>query len=298
MPALTAESGRMWLEKGAVTVAVPSYWHPMFCVDIDDYHEGFVPDTLEKVTEFSGLEFRYVRCASYQGALLLVQEGRADMVGFFMGSDEEAAVCGLARTAVYTDISPILVRNKNVTYPSEGRVCGVLSGREKPSFVTAEEVVYYDTAEEGLADVNRGKIDFFYGIAAHLENIIREDSLFNVVQVSLPNYSAEISFAVPRPVASPLFSILNKAVNNLTDTEKEAISGLNMVSIGDTQLTLAGIVAANPMMVLAVASLFVLIALVSVIIYSHFRLNSARMRLELEEGRKQTAAPKVSSSRG
>ena len=270
---------------GTVTVAVPAKWHPMFCLDTDDPHAGFVPDMLKKVEEFSGLQFSYITCDSYVDALTLVQEGKADMLSFFMGSDEEAAQCGVARTSAYISAAPILVRNKDVAYPSEGRTCGILSGRENPVGIMTDKVVYYANTTDGLKDVNRGKIDFFYGTSAHVENIIRQENLSNVVQVSLPNRSTEISFAVPRPVDSALFSILNKVVNNMTQAEKEAISSLNMVSIGRTHLTLSGIVASNPGLVIIVTLLFVLMLLFSVSLFFHFRLRAARMELGLEQAR-------------
>jgi signal transduction histidine kinase len=277
-------------EKGTVTVAVPDNWHPLYCVDIDDYHEGFVPDVLEKVTEYSGLEFTYLLCDSYMDAITLVQEGKADMLGFFLGTGESASDHGLAKTTAYAGLSPILVRNKNVTYPSDDRVCGVMTGRSKSASVVAEEIIYYDSVEEGLSDVNSGKIDFFYGIGAHIENIIRTGNLTNVVQVSLPNNNTEVSFAVSKPVDSPLFSILNKAVNNLSESEKEAISSLNMVSIGDTHITLSSIVVSNPQLAIGVVGLFLLLILLSVSLYFHFRLRAARMRLGLEKAEADSRA--------
>ena len=277
-------------EKDTVTVAVPDNWHPLYCVDIDDYHEGFVPDVLKKVTDYSGLQFTYLLCDSYMDAITMVQEGKADMLGFFLGTEESASDHDLARTTAYAGLSPILVRNKNVTYPSEGRVCGVMTGRSKSKSVVAEEIIYYDSVEEGLSDVNSGKIDFFYGIGAHIENIIRTGNLTNVVQVSLPNNNTEVSFAVSKPVDSPLFSILNKAVNNLSESEKEAISSLNMVSIGDTHITLSSIVVANPQLAIGVVALFLLLILLSASLYLHFRLRAAKMRLGLEKAEADSRA--------
>ena len=277
-------------EKGTVTVAVPNNWHPLYCVDIDDYHEGFVPDVLKKVTEYSGLQFTYLTCDSYMDAITMVKEEKADMMGFFLGPEARASDHGLARTTAYAGLAPILVRNKNVTYPSEGRVCGVMNGRIKSESIVAEEIVYYDSVEEGLSDVNRGKIDFFYGIGAHIENIIRTGNLTNVVQVSLPNNNTEISFAVSKPVDSPLFSILNKAVNNMTESEKEAISSLNMISIGDTHITLFGIVASNPQLAITVVLLFLVLTILLVSLYFYFRLRSAKMRLGLEKAEADSRA--------
>ena len=287
---MSSEERAYVAEKGTVTVAVPSYWHPLFCVDVDDFHEGFVPDVLKKVEEFSGLKFTYITCESYIEALTMVQEGGADMLGFFMGSDSAASKNGLANTGAYVSASPILVRNKNITYPSEGRICGLLSGWEKPRGITADEFVYYDCVEDGLNDVNSGKIDFFYGLSSHMENIIRQKSLFNVLQVSLPNRSTDISFAVKTPVDSPLFSILNKSVTNMTEAEKEAISSLNMVSIGETQFTLSGIVSSNPLLAVAVVALFLLIVVTAVILSYRVRLRSAKMRLGLEKAEAESQA--------
>ena len=69
---------------------------PLYCVDIDDYHEGFVPDVLKKVTEYSGLRFTYLLCDSYMDAITMVQEGKADMLGFFLGTEESASDHGLS----------------------------------------------------------------------------------------------------------------------------------------------------------------------------------------------------------
>ncbi|QNL44092.1 transporter substrate-binding domain-containing protein [Oscillibacter hominis] len=277
-------------EKGTVTVAVPDNWHPLYCVDIDDYHEGFVPDVLKKVTEYSGLQFTYLLCDSYMDSIIMVQEGKADMLGFFLGPEARASDHELARTTAYAGLSPILVRNKNVTYPSEGRVCGVMNGRIKSESIVADEIIYYDSVEEGLSDVNRGKIDFFYGLGAHIENIIRTENFTNVVQVSLPNNNTEISFAVSKPVDSPLFSILNKAVNNLSESEKEAISSLNMVSIGDTHITLSSIIASNPQLAITVVILFLALTILLVSLYFYFRLRSAKMRLGLEKAEADSRA--------
>ena len=69
-------------EKGTVTVAVPDNRYPRYRVYIDDYHEEFVPDVLEKVMEYSGLQFTYLTCHSYMDAINMIQEGKADMPDF------------------------------------------------------------------------------------------------------------------------------------------------------------------------------------------------------------------------
>ena len=81
----------------------------------------------------------------------------------------------------------------------------------------------------------------------------------NVVQVSLDNDNIDVGFATSSPINSELFSILNKAVNNLTEEEKEAISSLNLISVGETELSLSSLLYANPVMAITLVALFTLI---------------------------------------
>lgn len=205
------------------------------------------------------------------------------MLGFFAGNEQDASRYGLACTETYTTVASILVRNKNITYPKEGLVGGVLEGRQLPDSISAQEVKYYRDAADGLEAVNRGQIDFFYGVAAHVENIIRQRNFTNVVQVSLANDSIGISFATPSLVDSQLFSILNKAVNNLTEEDKNTISSLNLISVGETQISLSSLLYANPTMTVMVAALFLLLILTVALLIFRSRLHSAKMKLELEK---------------
>lgn len=69
----------------------------------------------------------------------------------------------------------------------------------------------------------------------------------------------------------------------MTQAEKETLSSLNMVSIGDTQITLSGIMAANPMLAVITGLSFLLMGLLFVALIFHFRLRSAKMQLGLEK---------------
>ena len=280
---LTEEDQEYIAQKETVIVAIPYIWHPMYCLNANDYHNGLVPDIINEVSDYSGLKFEYVTCDSYTEAIGLVQRGEADMLGFFIGDDNDALNHNLARTSTYVKISSILVRNKNVTYPSDNLVGGVLKGCDLPSDISAGEVVYYENATDALDAVNRGKIDFFYGLAPHVENIIRQQNFTNVVQVSMTEHSMNISFAMKSPVETELFTIINKAVNNLTDEEKNTISSRNVISLGDTHITFTSILYANPALVIAVITAFLILILAAVMLFYRSRLHSERMKLELDK---------------
>ena len=56
-----------------------------------------------------------------------------------------------ACTEAYASVASILVRNKNITFPNEELIGGVLEGRDLPDNISAKEVKYYRNATDALA---------------------------------------------------------------------------------------------------------------------------------------------------
>ena len=280
-PVLSASENEYVNQKGAVTVAVPRDWHPLLCLNNSDEHEGLAADILKEISDYSGLQFTYLYCDTYAQALDKLQQGEADILGFYLDSGEDAVTQSLALTTPYAQLNSILVRNKESTYPSEGLVGAVIEGRKMPEDIVADRVISYSSMEEALSDVNRGKVDFFYGISAHIESIIQKNNFTNLVQVNLVNDSLDVSFALKSPVHPELFSILNKSLNTLSEEEKAAINSRNLISIGESHMTLLSIVYANPALAIAVVSTGLLLILIVVIIISRSRLHAAAMKAEL-----------------
>lgn len=277
-------------QQQTVTVAVPHNWHPLICLENNDEHDGLVPDMLKEITKFSGLEFSYLYCDSYSDAISQVQQGNADMLGFFLDSEENASGLDLAMTTPYAELNSILVRNKESSYPGEGLTGAVTKGRIAPDDITADTIMYYPDTSEALLDVSKGKIDFFYGVSAHIERILQNTSYANLVLVGSINDSLPIGFALKKPVHPELFSILNKAVNNLSDEEKAVMASRNLVSIGDSTVTLSNLIYSNPKLSIAVISTFMLLVLFVVILFNRSRLRAATMQNELKRAEADSKA--------
>ena len=287
---LSAEDRAYVAGRGPVTVALPRDFHPLVCTNNADNHNGLVPDILAQISAYSGLEFTPVYCDTYMDALLLVQEGGADLLGYYTGSGGDAAGHGLALTAAYTSLDSILVRNKASSYPAEGLVGGILEGRSLPNEVEAEQVIAYQDSIAALSDVNRGRLDFFYGVSSHLEYIIQQENFTNIVQVNLVNDSLDVSFALTRPAAPELLSILNKAIGSISAEKHAEISSRNLVSIGENHITLTSLVYANPVLALSAAAVLLAVILAAVLLFVKFRLHAAAMRVELERAEANSRA--------
>ena len=189
----------------------------------------------------------------------------------------------LALSSPYVDLNFILVRNKEVSYPAEGLTGGVVEGLHIPESIAVENVVYYSDVTGALSDVNRGRLDYVYGISSRLESIIQQNNFVNLVQVNLVNENQDVNFALKSPAQAELLSILNKGINNLSSEEKSVINSRNMVSIGESRMTLSSIVYANPGLAITVVTVFLILVLIAVVIISRSRLHAVAMRNELEK---------------
>lgn len=268
-------------DKETVSVAVVNKWHPLYCVHTVEDHQGLVPDILETVERYSGLRFTYVECSSYAEAVEKVLQGEADLLGTFADTEYAAKLKGLARTVDYCELSPILVRNKKSTYPSEGLVGAVLEGKELPSDIKAASVRYYSTVADALSDVSKGKVDFYYGISSAVEYEIQQQNYTNMIPVSLPGENMKISFAMSMPVNQELYMIMNKALNNVSNEQYQNILNRNTISIGTTHMSVASIVYANPMLAVTIVGVFLVLVLIGVILVARYRLHVIAIKNDL-----------------
>ncbi|WP_295579397.1 ATP-binding protein [uncultured Oscillibacter sp.] len=276
--------------RGPVTVAVPGSYHPLFCPDSSNsLHRGVVPDILDAISDFTGLTFSYVNTDSYGEALRMVQGGEAEMLCFYVGGEAESVRQGLTLTSPYVNLNNIVVRNKASTYPDEGLVCAVVEEQPLPAGVEAE-IRTYPTITDALRAVNSGQADFIYGLASRLEQDIQHYHFSNLVPVTRVNDRSDFSFALGRPADTDLLTVLNKAINHLSAQERATILDQNLVSIGTNQMSLTGLIYANPVTFIAVLSLFLLVLVAAVLGVYRARMRAAVMRSELERAEAESRA--------
>lgn len=278
-------------EKKEVTVAVPKGWHPLFCMTTPETaHNGVVPDILNEIASYTGLAFSYVYAETYIDAIHMVQNGQADMLGFYLESETQATEQGLSVTAPYTSLNNIIVRNKTSNYPDEGLIGGIVEGREMPRNISVAEIKTYEDLDKAMSAVNRGEIDFVYGLPSRIELEIQHNYLNNVVPVTLVNDISQVGFALARPTDSTLLTILNKAINSIDESEKDDLLNRNLISIGANPFSLTNFIYANPLLFAAVAVVVLLLILAAVILISRSRMKAAAMQSNLEKAEAENRA--------
>lgn len=290
-PQLSEQELEYISKKKNVTVAILEAWHPFYCVDKEEEnHDGLLPELLEKISEYSGLTFSYVYADSYQDAVRLVQEGKADIVGAFFGTNEEAFEKNLVTTKTYISLNSIISKNKSVNYPEDGLTGGILAGCTMPDSIQAGEVLYYASVQEGLRAVDRGEIDFFYGLSAQMDRLMQEHQYTNLVPVTRMDNNTDISFALSRPLETELLTILNKAIGNLSTQEKNTMMDRNLVSMGYRSLGFSELIYSNPVTFIVIVCVFLLMILIGFLAIARSKVKNSLMRSELERAEAKSKA--------
>lgn len=277
--------------KQSVSVAVVKGWHPLFCKGYEgDMHNGLIVDVLDEVENFTGLKFTYVYADSYSEAIKLVQQGDADLLGAFLGSDSEGEEMNLALTKTYATLNDIIARNKSVSFPFEGLVGAVLEGREMPKEIGAAQVKYFSNVSEAMRAVNNRDVDFFYGLSANMEQEIQSHHYANVVPNTLVNDRNEICFAMTGPAQAELLTIMDKAINSMSSERKEALVNQNMISVGTVSLSIVELMYANPIMFITIIACVFILVVILVLVVSRSRLRAAKMQVSLERAEAENHA--------
>ena len=263
-----------------VNVAVPENWYPLYCKETPlKNHTGIMADVLDEIKSFTGLRFSYVYAKNYADAIRLIQQGDADILGFFLGDENDAAQLGLALSASYVSANNIIVRNKACSYPAPGLVGALVENQRLPSGISVEKIRFYPSIKEALFAVNNGEADFIYGLSSRMEQDILRYHFTNLAPVTLVNDQSTISFALPIPVDPDLLTILNKAINNLSESERTVIRNRNLESIGVSEFSLTDFIYANPLQFM-----FIVMFVLSVLFTALLLAIGARMKATVIQG--------------
>ncbi len=267
-------------ERKTITVAVPENWCPLYCKETPlKNHTGIMADVLDEIKSFTGLRFSYVYAKNYADAIRLIQQGDADILGFFLGDENDAAQLGLALSASYVSANNIIVRNKACSYPAPGLVGALVENQRLPSGISVEKIRFYPSIKEALFAVNNGEADFIYGLSSRMEQDILRYHFTNLAPVTLVNDQSTISFALPIPVDPDLLTILNKAINNLSESERTVIRNRNLESIGVSEFSLTDFIYANPLQFM-----FIVMFVLSVLFTALLLAIGARMKATVIQG--------------
>lgn len=234
----------------------------------------------EMIEERTGIQFQFVYCDTYLEAIQMVQNKNADIFGNFFDSEELAETYEMILTKKIMDVDEVIIKNKKVDYPSDSLTLALIEGREKPKELRANNVEYYSSYTECMAAVNKGEADYTVVVSFVVENIIREHYYNDIVYIGMQKNKSKSSIAIPKDADIRLYSILNKAVNNLSKNEVEEILTNNMVYSGEKRISIKSMIYSDPIRFIQFCIIGVV--LLAVIAVSMIRVNMKNHLMEVE----------------
>lgn len=271
-----------------IRIAVEEDQYPIYYEE-DGEKRGMVPTFLSLMEDRTGLSFEYVHADSYEALFTLLEEGQADVIGSFADDDQWADSRSLSRTACYASLNTVILRNKR-TSQEECSVIAVPGGRDVEPELPSDTVKYYDSYENCVAAVNRGEADYTRLPASIMENLYAKDYYPNVLFTAESGQMDEVALALPKPVETTLYSILNKAINSLQPQELESILGQNMLMPPTGTMTFKSLFYANPIVTISVCVGLVVLISAAILLITYYRMKNRVMKVRLEKAQETTRA--------
>lgn len=277
------EGERRFIEQsGPIRVSVIRDKYPLHYEENGAY-VGIIPSCLELITKRTGLTFEYVYGDSYKELLELVQTGKADIASWFTNGDYSAASMGLVRTARFATLDTVMLRNKQSTETGTGQVMALPERMDNKPASEKDSVRYYQNYEACMEAVDRGEADYTTIPAAFMEDLYAQNYYPNIYLVADMNAPEELTLALSDPVNVPLYSVLSKAINNLSDEERETIRLQNSLSIREGSVSLKSLLYGNPVLFISICVGIIALAAAVLLLFNFYHTKEKVMRIELEK---------------
>lgn len=276
-------------QSGPLKVAVTKDRYPVFYED-NGVVQGMIPETLQLISERTGLKFEYVYADTYQGLIDLVKKDKADFIGSYMNGDASAASAGFVRTVAYASLDSVMLRNKRSENKSGHAVMAVAQGRDIKPIESGDTVQYYATYTACIEAVNHGEVDYMLLPAAFVDDFYLYDYFPNIVLMADTNFKEELTLALPKPVDARLYSVLSKTLNNFTEEESAHILSRKTLTPPKSAVSIKTLLYMNPVLVLSVSAGIIILIAALVILISFNRMRSKVMRIKLEKAEETSRA--------
>lgn len=193
---------------------------------------GIATDVLDLVSQYTGLQFRYIKSDSFSDALSKLRSHEVDMLTAlahdYSWSEQNHALL----TAPYLNLSIVIVQN-NKSQSHARNIVALPRGfnltnsvLRDPEYDT-EDVIYYDTIEECFQAVLSGSADCTYASNYNASYMLSQVKYRNLSSTMLTTMTEDASFGLSDQCDPRLLSIINKGLACISSEQLDSIILLN-----------------------------------------------------------------------
>lgn len=198
---------------------------------------GITIDVLKRISDETGLQFICVKRNNTEKLLRQMDTGEIRLVGSLKADSSEARrLCQKVTAPIYTNsISAI---SKQFNYLNPSCTLAVCSGQPMFDYLATDmkyqTIIKYDTIRECLNAVNDGEADLTfistYMIGSYLNHNYYSELNTYVLQDTYGDYGIGIYESSNKVENEMLYSIINKAVQSISEQELNDIHALNLIT--------------------------------------------------------------------
>lgn len=220
---------RAWLKTHPIILFTGNPdWMPIEGINNNGAFEGITKDLLDIISKRLGIKFQFVRSSSWSEALLLFENNKIDCISMVKNPKHEEKM--FYTNPHFTRTIGVITKKKQMVFNSLDALT-----HEKVALIKGYEYVneiennypnlyfiFVNDIKDGLYSVSSGEADLFLSNLTSSVYYIHELGIDNLeISGVIPN-QIEVCFGI-RKDWPQLFSIMNKALNSITQEEKHQI---------------------------------------------------------------------------
>ncbi len=203
-------------------------WLPYEAFDRQGNYIGIVAEHLKLIENKLGIKFNIVRPESWQDAVSKIKQQEVDVLSETLGSNLKS-ILTFSQPYLYSPVVVVMKNDENYVENIEQIRHKKIAVIKDYGYVPAISKAYPDlnyhyveTIQDGLTAVSTGQLDALLATLAQASYHISELGVNNLRIVGKTEFTTKVAFGV-RPEYAPLIPLLNRAIGNITQAEKQQI---------------------------------------------------------------------------
>ena len=218
-----------YLKNNEIKMCVDPDWEPYEKINEQGEHIGVVADLLELIENRIDKKFTLIKTTSWDESLAFKKSGKCDIVSFLNQTPQRSEFLNF--TDVLYDEPEVIAARNNITYINgfkglQNKTIGIIKGYQLEEFLKTNnqdiKLVYVKNKKEGLEKISNGEIFATVNALMGGAYLINKYNLANVKIAGETGRTNQYRIGVDKNNLI-LLHILNKAVQSITQEEKENI---------------------------------------------------------------------------
>ncbi len=258
--------------------------------------KGVIADIIHLMEKDLGVHFD-IRETKTSGELMqLLTKGDIEAVTDYYADYNWGHLHNAFLTLPYLTINYVPVMRRDRDLPQKPIVACVKNQFNTHEYVEqkypAEQLMYFDTTDECMDAVNRGKADVTFLKAITVQHDIEEGNYLNLFTNGSVVFSHQVALAVSETADSRLVHILNKEIHHLGEAPIEEIMTRHMFEVEQNR-SLKAYIAKNPLQSLSVLAVLFLSVIGFQMYLMHIRQRAADQAHDIARRNQMNGLPNV-----